>query len=417
MNTAPIAAFDVAKHSSKLCVLSPANDKVMDGVDIKHTDDGFEKLSHLLTKVERTFGVRPVCVVESTGHYHKRLFEYLTEKGYEVAVVNPLQSKSLQDIDIRGAKSDRLDAYRLALLHRLNVTKVGKVPDDAVLDLRTLTRECFSMSDTLAQYKNRARAAIDLLFPRFDQVFPDKFSATALALLKAYPSTQHLDKATDEELVELICSTSRRSAEWARQKVLSLREVAREAPGIRFGRNGLLIALQSNLTIIETIQEQLAEIEKAIVEVAEPLEGYHHLMSMPGMGPVSAATILGEIGDVCWFKSARQLVAFCGVDPTVRQSGQFKGSRSRMSKRGSPLLRRVLYVIALASIRTKGNQDAVNPVLRRYYEDKVAAGKAKKVALGAVMRKLVHYVYAVLRDGEPFKLRTPQQHIQAFKAA
>ena len=417
MITAPIATFDVAKHSSKLCVLSPANDKFIDGVDIKHTDDGFEKLSDLLRKVEQAFEARPVCVMESTSHYHKRLFEYLTENGYEVAVVNPLQSKSLQDIDIRDAKTDRLDAYRLALLHRLKVTKVGRVPDDAVLELRTLTREYFSMSDTSTQYKNRARTAIDLLFPRFDQMFPDKFSPTALALLKAHPSTQHIDKATDEELVELISSTSRRSAEWARQKVLSLRQGARGTPEIMFGRNGLLVALQSNLIIIETFQEQLAEIEKAIVQIAETVEGYRHLISMPGMGPVSAAAILGAIGDVCWFKNAWQLVAFCGIDSTVRQSGQFKGSRNRMSKRGAPLLRRVLYMIAMISVRTKRNREAVNPVLRKYYEGRVAAGKAKKAALGAVMRKLVHYVYAVLRDGKPFELQTHQQHVQAFKAA
>lgn len=74
-------------------------------------------------------------------------------------------------------------------------------------------------------------------------------------------------------------------------------------------------------------------------------------------------------------------------------------------------------MIAMISVRTKRNRDAVNPVMRKYYEDKVAAGKAKKVALGSVMCKLVHYVYAVLRDGKPFELQTPQQHVQAFKAA
>lgn len=415
--TPPIAAFDVAKHSSKLCVLSPANEKFIDGSNVKHTEDGFKKLSALLEDVERIFEVKPVCVMESTGPHHKRLFEYLTGKGYEVSVVNPLQSKSLQDINIRGAKTDEIDAYHLALLYRLKVTKVGKIPDDAVLELRTLTRQYFSMSDTLTQYKNRARSAIDLLFPRFDRVFPDKFSATALAALKAYPSTQHLDEASDEDLIALISSTSRRSTEWARRKVQQLRKEAQEAPGVRLGRNGLIVALQSNLTIIETLQKQLAEIEKAIVEVAEPLEGYQHLITMPGMGPVSAAAILGEIGDICWFKNARQLVAFCGIDPTVRQSGQFKGSRNRMSKRGSPLLRRALYVVAMASIRIKRNREEANPVLRQYYLNKLAAGKAKKVALGAIMRKLVHYVYAVLRDGKPFELRTPQQHIQTFKAA
>lgn len=350
---APVAAFDVAKRSSKLCALSPANNKFIDSVDIEHTDDGFEKLLGLLHKVEQAFEARPVCVVELTGHYHKRLFQYLTEKGYEVTVVNPVQSKSLQGIAIRGAKNDGPNAYRLALLHRLNVTKVGRVPDDAVLELRMLTREYFSMSDTLTQHKNLARSAIELSFPRFEQMFSDKFSTTALALLKAYPSPQHLDKATNEELIDSTSSTSRRWAEWARQTVVSLRKAAREAPGVRFGRGSVLVVLESNLTIIETSRKQLPEIENAIVQVTESVQGHHHLISMRGMGPVGVAAVLGEIGDICWFKNAKQLMAFRGIHPTVRQSWQFEGNRGRMSKRGSPLLRRIFNVIAMASLRTK----------------------------------------------------------------
>lgn len=117
-------------------------------MDIEHTDDGFEKLLGLLHKVDQAFEAKPVCLMESTGHYHKRLFEYLTENGYKVAAVSPLQSKSLQGIDTPAAKTDRLDAYRLVLLYRLKVNKVGRVPDDAVVERRMLTGEYLSMTDT-----------------------------------------------------------------------------------------------------------------------------------------------------------------------------------------------------------------------------------------------------------------------------
>lgn len=417
MFTPPIAAFDVAKNSSKLCVLTPNNDKFIDGISLKHTETGFAKILAILQDVEKTFEVKPVCVMESTGHYHRLLFEYLKRNGYAVDVVNPLQSKAIQNVNVRGAKTDKIDAYHLALLYRLRVTTIGRIPDEKMLELRTMSRQYFSLSDTLTEYKHRARSAIELLFPRFDKVFSDKFSSTALAILKAYPSTQDLEKASDEELVSIISSTSRRSRQWALDKVQRLREEAQNAPGTELGRRGHIYSLQSNLAIIETLQGQLAELEKAIKAIAEPLESYQNLITMPGMGPISAAAILGEIGDICWFKNAKQLVAFCGIDPTVRQSGNFRGTRNRMSKRGSPFLRRVLFIVAMASIRVKRNQEEANPVLRNYYLDKRAAGKAKKVALGAVMRKLVHYVYAVLRDGKPYELRTPQQHIETFKAA
>jgi len=119
------------------------------------------------------------------------------------------------------------------------------------------------------------------------------------------------------------------------------------------------------------------------------------LQSIPGIGLISAVTILAEIGDFQPFKASK-LVAYFGIDPSVMQSGEFTGTQNKMSKRGSRLLRRVLFTIALANIRTKRDKTACNPVLMEYYKNKCQS-KPKKVALGAVMRKLVNYILPVLR--------------------
>jgi len=138
------------------------------------------------------------------------------------------------------------------------------------------------------------------------------------------------------------------------------------------------------------------------------------LQSIPGIGLISAVTILAEIGDFSAFSKPGKLVAYFGIDPSVMQSGELPAHKQDV-KRGSRLLRRVLFTIALANIRTKRDKTACNPVLMEYYKNKCQS-KPKKVALGAVMRKLVNYIFAVLRDRKPYELRSPQEHAQMLAA-
>ena len=130
---------------------------------------------------------------------------------------------------------------------------------------------------------------------------------------------------------------------------------------------------------------------------------------MPGVGFMTAVTLVAEIGDFSMFKSPKAFVAFFGIDPSVNQSGKFTGDRNKISKRGTRFGRRVLFTVALSSIRTTRNGDAVNPILRDYYAKK-CTDKKKKVALVAVMHKLLHYIFAVLRDEKSFEFRSPQDH-------
>lgn len=405
----PVAAFDVAKKFSVLCVLSPTNDKFIPALTIQHTQHGFQRLANVLKEVEAKFGQRPVCVMEATGHYFKPLSSFLTEAGYEVAVVNPLQSDALSNVTVRGVKTDKIAAHHIALLYRLNVTSTAKIPEEKIAELRTLCRQYFSLSDTLTEFKNRARAAMDQIFPSIEDVFADQFGAAAIALMLRWPTTDEFLSASPEEIVQVVARAARRSPEWARACIDQLKDAAKDKAGVKFAKIALAIALKSNLNVIQALQAQLTELEKQIQKIAQPLEGYHNLISMPGMGPITAATILGEIGDHSWFKNARQLVAFSGVDPTVKQSGTFNATRMRMSKRGSAYLRRALYILALGAIRSNRNGVALNTLLRDYYQGKLAQGKAKKVALGAVMRKLVHHIYAVLKNGKPYEVRDKGQ--------
>ena len=137
------------------------------------------------------------------------------------------------------------------------------------------------------------------------------------------------------------------------------------------------------------------------------------LMSIPGVGYNTAITILGEIGGINKFITPKQLVAFFGIDPAVNESGKFKGDRVKMSKRGTRFGRRALYAVALASVRIKRNGEATNQVLLKYYQENLKGNKAK-VALVAVMHKLIKYLFAVLRNQEEYQVRDPKLHQKMF---
>jgi hypothetical protein len=180
--------------------------------------------------------------------------------------------------------------------------------------------------------------------------------------------------------------------------------------------------LEVNISMVKSLSQSLEKVLTAILELLEAdakkdlpvlYMTIALLCSIPGIGLITAAAILGEIGDFSAFSKPDKLVAFFGIDPSVKQSGQFEGTQNKMSKRGSRLLRRVLFTTALANVRKKRNGIEYNPVLYDFYRKK-CSNKAKKVALGAVMHKLVFIIFAVLRDKKPFELRKPEEHAKTL---
>jgi transposase len=162
---------------------------------------------------------------------------------------------------------------------------------------------------------------------------------------------------------------------------------------VTFALDALTAQLQILLAQIGLLGEQVAELEDRIAAYLEQVP--QHLTSIPGIGAVLAAAILGEIGDIRRFKNGAALVAYAGIDPIVIQTGEFRARSTRMSKRGSHYLRRALWQAALVAALH-------DPVLKLLYEEKKRAGKHHIVAVGAVANKLVHIIYAVLRDNKPY---------------
>lgn len=424
MNLRPIAGIDVGKFFSEMAVLSPSNE-VVARMRIHHDSNADVKRAvELLKKMEKDFASRPFVVMESTGHYHKILFHSLCKAGFEVSVTNPIQTDSIKNIGIRKVKNDKVDARKIALLHRFQELKSTNIPNEDIECLRSLCRQYYKLNDELTVYKNRLTGIIDQVMLNFKDVFPNAFSKAAIAVLEKYPTSEHILKASKGDLVSLIRENSRKSLEWSTAKYELLVSKAREFAPLSINNPSNVAMMGVYISMIKTLDENLTKILKAIRQlITEDMAKdtpmlsltLELLQSIPGIGLLTAATILAEVGDFSAFSKPGKLVAYFGVDPSVMQSGEFIGTRNKMSKRGSRLLRRVLFTVALANIRTKRDKKPCNPVMMEFYKRKCQS-KPKKVALGAVMRKLVCIIFAVLRDRKPFELRSPQEHAQILAA-
>ena len=147
---------------------------------------------------------------------------------------------------------------------------------------------------------------------------------------------------------------------------------------------------------IDLLQEQVAQLDHAMAQRMDQIPQY--ITSIPGIGPVTGAAILGEIGNVHRFESVEKLVAYAGIDPTVYQTGQFQASEAHMSKRGSPYLRHALWLAATVAVHH-------DPELQAFYEAKRKEGKHYGTVIGAVCRKLLARIYVILKEQRPYVIR------------
>ena len=415
----PVAGVDVSKRFSDLCVLSPDNNVLL-RQKIYHDMVSMKLAEKKLHEIELECGARPVVVMESTSHYHLILFQFFTDAGFEVVVVNPIQSGALKNINVRKVKNDRVDAYRIAMLYRLKVLRPSQIPTSSLRGLRLLTRQRSELKSDVARFKNRMTAYLDQIFPGYGEVFSDVGGSASRAVLHMCPTPEELLNADGSLLAKAICEAGNKGHKFGAEKAAKLREAAGSAQviGVRSASNASLI--KNVLDIIEgllaAIQRIEREIEELVTQDTRLDEDVKLLCSIPGIGFSSAVVIVAEMGDISLFRKPKQLAAYFGLDPGERQSGTFKGRKNKLSKRGSPQVRAALHMAAVSSVSRNRDGTYRNPVLAEYYERKCAE-KPCKVARVAVMRKLSNIIYAVLRDRKPFELRTPQEHMALLAAA
>ena len=358
-------------------------------------------------------------VMESTGVYHYPLFRYLSDKEFDVCVINPIITKNSTNMNIRKVANDKSSSKNLAMIGLKPDLKISVMPSDAVLDLRNLVREYYSLMDNRSMYVNKLSGFLRVAFPQYLGIFSKVTVKTSLALLEKYPAPDDFLSTKKRIVVNMISKTARFGEVYSEKQYQSIVEAAKSAKVFGHYLPSHSTQIRLCVSFIKKYDEEIAGIlalmHKLVDDHADEafVKQIRLIDTIPGAGFLSAATVICEIGDFSVFKSPKQLFAYFGLDPAVKQSGKFTGTQVKMSKRGSSVARRAIYTIALAGVGVTRNGAANNPILRDYYLSKCQS-KPKMVALGAVMHKVCNIIFAVLRDNKAFMLRTPEQHIQDF---
>ena len=416
----PTVGIDVSADFSYAAILAPNGDIYRKSFKIKHDVSGFNYLFNEIKKVEEEFNMKPSIFMESTGVYHLSHFHFLNKNFDNTFVINPLITKCNKNVDIRKVKNDKKDALSIAKIGKFQNIKLSQGVSLDIFLLRSLVREYYKLTDNSSTYKKKLSADLRIIFPNYNTVFSNVTSNSSLAILSAYPTPEAVLNAPKDDILELLISYSKKGAEWSENKYEKLISVANEATIIGLPLSGLAIKISSSINILKTlgleISNILNEIELLInsSNFTEQIKNNIELVnSIPGVGYLTAITLIAEIGDINSFIKPKHLVAFFGIDSSVNESGKFKGNQNKMSKRGTRIGRRALYAVALASIRKNRNGVPINSVLLDYYQTNLN-GKKAKVALGAIMHKILNYIFAVLRDQIPFEMRNPKIHKQMF---
>jgi transposase len=382
--------IDIHKRAHEVVILDHVGKPQGKSFKIGNSHDDLRLLLERIAKVNPAheplrFGM------EATGHYWLALYGHLSAAGEEVVILNPLRTHAYRSRSLRPAKNDRIDARCIAEIVRTEPRSDYQLADEDLLGLRQLTRLRVELVDMVSDQKRRLLTLLDQTFPEFETLFAEKYGKSALGLLQAYPTPADIAAAGLDALTELLKHHSHNH--YGGEKAAQILLAAQHSFGVPFGQraNGTQIRLLTGqIVYLEAQQKQLDR------EIATYLKAIPNcLTTISGVGAILAAALLGEIGDIHRFKNAKALVAYAGLDPSVLQSGEFTAKKAHLSKRGSTHLRRAIWLASAAATRS-------DPALRALLQRKMAEGKPYHVALGAVANKLLHIIYAVLRDNKPY---------------
>ena len=387
---------------------------------IHEKHDSLENAIEIIKKAEEQHNLKARIVLESTSFYHYPLFYYLTDRSFDTVVINPIISKKSTNMNIRKVHNDKFDSKKLAFIGLNRNLKTSIIPEKAIISLRNLIREYHNLVDERSKKVIKLSGILKISMPEYEHIFSKITTKASLALLEKYPCAKDILAAKKSTIIALIKKTSMSSNSYAKTTYDALKSTAQSAKtfGCYLPSNSLQI--RTLIKFIKIYDEAICNIFNEITSLIKEnsnkkfIKQIHLLDSIKGIGFISAATLMCEIGDFSVFRSPKQLVAYFGIDPSVIQSGNFKGSEVKMSKRGSSLARRILFIAAISSIGLTRNDVPNNEVLRTYYLEKCKS-KPKMVALGAVMHKICFIIFSVLRNEKEFVIITPEEQIANYK--
>ena len=375
--------IDISKYKHDFCIISNTGEVIVENSSFENNKKGFQYFLDQLKPYNKS---NVQIAFEATGHYSLNLECFLTNQGFSYMKINPLVvHQFLKARSLRRTKTDKADSLTIASY----LMSVPYKPNSNLLyNIYTLKSLCRSREQLIkerSKFEVLLTNELDKSFPELKTFFNNMISTTLLYILEKYKNTTHISLMKDYESLRKVSHGKFTYARFAK-----LKELAKDSIGHHNDNSDLLIS--TYVSTINHFNEKIDPIDKQISTIIKELNP--RMLSIPGLGEISAATILSEYGDIKNFSYPNKMLAFAGLEPSIIQSGTLENN-GKMVKHGSGHLRYAIMNIATSILR-------YSPTFYDYYQKKRSEGKCHRVALSHVCKKLIRVIYSLEKNNIDF---------------
>ncbi len=337
-----VLAIDVAKGKSMVSLISSCGEVLIEPYEINHSINDF---ANLLNRIKKQKLDNVSVIMESTGIYHRPVERFFLENNFKVFVINALYSKMYKR-NLRKTKTDKLDCISLSELFFTTDFREYIKPDDIYLNMNALSRQYHALDELCVNLKNRYKNLVYLCFPEYELIFKKKtiYSDLALSFIEKYP---HADIISNTRIDTLQNFFKKNGFRYWKKKPATIKEYAINSYPSVSKDDEITSSLSQLARLINTYQKEIETIKYKIIFLGKKTKYFESINSIFGIGEFTASLIIAEIGDINRFKNIKELTAYCGLDPSIKQSGKSINIKGPISKSGNKYLRKILFVSIL----------------------------------------------------------------------
>lgn len=385
-------AIDVAKGKSMVALINSHGEVLIEPYEIKHSINDF---TNLINRIKKNKLDEISVIMESTGIYHRPVERFFLENNFNVFVINPIYGKMLKR-NLRKTKTDKEDCYNLANLFFNNSFKQYIRPDQLYLDINALSRQYFALMEKSINLKNRFKELIYLCFPEYDEIFKQSmmYSNASLSFIERFPHADIIKKTRIDYIQNFLKKNEFR---YFKAKSIKIKELANKSyPSVNV--NDEIVNNISQLAkLIRLFQEEINIIKHKIIILSKKTKYFEPINSIFGIGEFTTSIIIAELGDINRFNNIKELTAYCGLDPSIKQSGKSINVHGPISKSGNKYMRHILFNSILNIIKCSSQHNVKNDI-EIYYRKKRNEGKHHYVATIACTTKLLRQILALCKQ-------------------
>ena len=388
--------IDVSKGKSMVAIMRPMGEVVEKPFELIHDNHSLKAFAIAVAKL----GSDTKVIMEATGRYHEPIADALTRIGIPVCILNPIVIKQSGAGSVRKVKNDKKDALKIAKYGVDNWSNLRHhLPMDTIRQqLKLFSRQYDILMKTSTALQNNLISLLDKTFPNVNDLFSSQVKDDGHQKWVDFVFTfWHSDMVSNMSLEAF----TERYHQWCKQwgynfshaKAKSVHEATRKHFTTLPESDATKILITSAVEGLMAVMKQRAAVKKEVINLAQQLPEYHCVLSMFGVGEITAAQLMAELGDVRNFANRGSIVAFAGIDPEVNQSGKQNRESNPSSKRGSPHLRKTLFQV----VSTHLKRSPVDEPVYQFLDKKRSEGKPFYVYMTAAANKFLRIYYAVVK--------------------